>query len=80
MTNFDDQIKALNLLIVQLPEPNCQTLRHLLRFLNDVVEHETHNRMTANNVATVMGPNLFPPRISKASNKSNAESLNDWVR
>ncbi|XP_046648264.1 rho GTPase-activating protein conundrum-like isoform X2 [Daphnia pulicaria] len=79
ITNFDDQIWALNLLIVQLPDVNCQTLRLLLRFLKDVVDHQTQNRMTVSNVATVMGPNLFPPRISKASTKTNMESLTDGM-
>lgn len=79
MTIFDDQIWALNLLIIQLPDVNYQTLRLLLRFLKDVVDHQAHNRMTVNNVATVMGPNLFPPRISKASTKSNMESLTDGM-
>ena len=79
ITSLDDQIKALNLLIIQLPEANCQTLRLLLRFLNEVVDHQTQNRMTVNNVATVMGPNLFPPRVAKTSSKSSLESLNDGV-
>lgn len=79
MSSFEDQIWALNLLIIQLPDVNCQTLRLLLRFLKDVVDHQAQNRMTVNNVATVMGPNLFPPRISKASTKTNMESLTDGV-
>lgn len=34
--NLEDQLKALNLLTIQLPDPNCQTLRSLLRFLADI--------------------------------------------
>lgn len=79
ISNLDDQMRALNLLIIQLPDPNYQTLRLLLRFLADVVDHQDCNRMTANNIATVMGPNLFPPRISKAGNKNNVESLANGV-
>ena len=72
MKRVDDQLKALNHLVIQLPDVNCQTLRTLLRFLAQVVQHQDSNRMTANNVATVMGPNLFPPRISSKISRKNS--------
>ena len=81
---YEDQIKALNLLIVQLPDNNCQTLRVLLRFLTEVADHSSKNRMTVNNIATVMGPSLFPPRISTGPrinlrSRNTMDTLNEGV-
>jgi hypothetical protein len=78
----DDQLKTLNYLVIQLPDANCQTLKQLLSFLDLVVEHSDCNRMTAANVATVMGPNLFPPRInSKVTRKnSSLETITTGVK
>ena len=74
-------MKVLSLLVLQLPETNYHTLRLLLRFLKDVVDHQSTNKMTATNVATVMGPNLFPlpPLDAKANRKNSAKTLSQGV-
>ena len=72
MKKVDDQLKTLNYLVIQLPDANCQTLKQLLSFLDLVVEHSDCNRMTAANVATVMGPNLLPPRINSKVTRKNS--------
>ena len=78
---IEEQLRALSLLVLQLPEANYHTLRSLLRFLKDVVEHQSTNRMTASNVATVMGPNLFPlpPVAAKTNSKTAAKTLTQGV-
>ena len=79
MTALDGQLKALSLLVLQLPDVNYHTLRLLLGFMSDVVQHQAWNRMNATNVATVIGPNLFPPKIVKPSRKNTAEALAQGV-
>lgn len=77
----EEQLKALSLLVLQLPETNYHTLRLLLGFLKEVVHHQSTNRMTAANVATVMGPSLFPlpAPAAKANRKHAAKSLTQGV-
>ncbi|NXJ14981.1 RHG18 protein, partial [Odontophorus gujanensis] len=53
------QLQALNLLVILLPEANRDTLKVLLEFLQRVIDHREKNKMTLNNVAMVMAPNLF---------------------
>ncbi|NXN97124.1 RHG18 protein, partial [Rhinopomastus cyanomelas] len=53
------QLQALNLLILLLPEANRDTLKVLLEFLQRVIDHRDKNKMTLKNVAMVMAPNLF---------------------
>ncbi|KAG6933379.1 Rho GTPase activating protein 18 [Chelydra serpentina] len=53
------QLQALNLLVLLLPEANRHTLKILLEFLQRVIDHRDKNKMTLNNVAMVMAPNLF---------------------
>ncbi|XP_050805564.1 rho GTPase-activating protein 18 isoform X2 [Gopherus flavomarginatus] len=53
------QLQALNLLVLLLPEANRDILKMLLEFLQRVIEHRDKNKMTLNNVAVVMAPNLF---------------------
>ncbi|GFS18191.1 rho GTPase-activating protein 18 [Elysia marginata] len=54
-----EQLKALNLLILLLPEENRETLKVLLRFLRAIISHSNQNKMGLNNVAMIMAPNLF---------------------
>ncbi|XP_066532950.1 rho GTPase-activating protein 18 [Hoplias malabaricus] len=53
------QLQALNLLVLLLPEPSRDTLKALLEFLQRVIDHKDQNKMTLNNVAVVMAPNIF---------------------
>ncbi|KAF1673568.1 Rho GTPase-activating protein 18, partial [Pygoscelis papua] len=53
------QLQALNLLVLLLPEANRDTLKVLLEFLQRVIDHQDKNKMTLKNVAMVMAPNLF---------------------
>ncbi|XP_024614810.1 rho GTPase-activating protein 18 isoform X1 [Neophocaena asiaeorientalis asiaeorientalis] len=53
------QLQALNLLVILLPDANRDTLKALLEFLQRVVDNKEKNKMTVMNVAMVMAPNLF---------------------
>lgn len=53
------QLQALNLLVILLPDANRDTLKALLEFLQRVIDSKEKNKMTAMNVAMVMAPNLF---------------------
>ncbi|XP_026089640.1 rho GTPase-activating protein 18-like [Carassius auratus] len=53
------QLQALNLLVLLLPEANRDTLKALMEFFQRVTDHKDRNKMTLNNVAVVMAPNIF---------------------
>ncbi|KAG2468386.1 RHG18 protein, partial [Polypterus senegalus] len=53
------QLQSLNLLVLLLPELSRNTLKILLEFLQRVIANSEKNKMTLNNVAVVMAPNLF---------------------
>uniref|UniRef100_A0A8D3A5J9 Rho GTPase activating protein 18 n=1 Tax=Scophthalmus maximus TaxID=52904 RepID=A0A8D3A5J9_SCOMX len=53
------QLQALNLLVLLLPEHNRDTLKALVEFFQRVIDHQAKNKMTLNNVSVVMAPNIF---------------------
>uniref|UniRef100_A0A3Q1IEA7 Rho-GAP domain-containing protein n=1 Tax=Anabas testudineus TaxID=64144 RepID=A0A3Q1IEA7_ANATE len=53
------QLQALNLLVLLLPEANQDTLKALVEFFKRVIDHQEKNKMTLNNVSVVMAPNIF---------------------
>ncbi|XP_057167037.1 rho GTPase-activating protein 18 isoform X2 [Ursus arctos] len=53
------QLQALNLLVILLPDANRDMLKALLDFLQRVIDNREKNKMTTMNVAMVMAPNLF---------------------
>ncbi|XP_006834737.1 PREDICTED: rho GTPase-activating protein 18-like [Chrysochloris asiatica] len=53
------QLQALNLLVILLPEANRDTLKALLEFLQRVIDNKEKNKMTVMNIAMIMAPNLF---------------------
>uniref|UniRef100_A0A667Z8E9 Rho GTPase activating protein 18 n=1 Tax=Myripristis murdjan TaxID=586833 RepID=A0A667Z8E9_9TELE len=53
------QLQALNLLVLLLPEANRDTLKALVEFFQCVIDHQAQNKMTLNNVSVVMAPNIF---------------------
>ncbi|CAI5683394.1 unnamed protein product [Oreochromis niloticus] len=53
------QLQALNLLVLLLPEANRDTLKALVEFFQRVIENQAKNKMTLNNVSVVMAPNIF---------------------
>lgn len=53
------QLQALNLLVLLLPEASRDTLKALVEFFQRVIDHQAKNKMTLNNVSVVMAPNIF---------------------
>ncbi|XP_043084970.1 protein FAM13A isoform X3 [Puntigrus tetrazona] len=54
-----DFCKDLRELLLQLPDIHYSLLQYLCHFLSQVEREHAHNRMTATNLATVFGPNVF---------------------
>uniref|UniRef100_A0A3Q1FM42 Rho GTPase activating protein 18 n=1 Tax=Acanthochromis polyacanthus TaxID=80966 RepID=A0A3Q1FM42_9TELE len=53
------QLQALNLLVLLLPEANRDTLKALVEFFQRVINYQAKNKMTLNNVSVIMAPNIF---------------------
>jgi hypothetical protein len=58
----EDKVGALDELLSSLPESNRHLLRELLLLLSEVMKYSETNCMTANNLATVIGPALLWPK------------------
>ncbi|XP_065175912.1 rho GTPase-activating protein 18-like [Sycon ciliatum] len=70
--NRRDQIGALNLLILLLPDGHRETLMVLLRQLRRITEFEEFNKMGLSNVAMIIAPNLFC-QLGKMSRNADSE-------
>ncbi|XP_055060477.2 protein FAM13A isoform X2 [Misgurnus anguillicaudatus] len=55
----DDFCRDVGELLCKLPEIHYSLLQYLCHFLSRVEQEHAHNRMTATNLATVFGPNVF---------------------
>ncbi|CAM1309539.1 ARHGAP21 (predicted) [Pycnogonum litorale] len=53
-----DRLLTLKKLVHELPDHHYETLRHLMKHLQKVVENSDVNKMEARNLAIVFGPNL----------------------
>ncbi|EDW16067.2 uncharacterized protein Dmoj_GI22435, isoform B [Drosophila mojavensis] len=59
------EIKAI---LSKLPKENYANLRYLTRFLALMQQRAGHNKMSSQNLAIVMSPNMLWPRVDKSSN------------
>ncbi|CAI2347367.1 unnamed protein product [Caenorhabditis sp. 36 PRJEB53466] len=59
MPNVTTRFKKFEELLSRLPNENRETLKILLRHLNQVASHSSQNRMQQHNLAIVFGPTLF---------------------
>ncbi|XP_074849720.1 protein FAM13A isoform X4 [Carettochelys insculpta] len=57
--NDAEKENRLKELIKELPDANYCLLKYLCRFLTQVAEHHTENRMNIFNLATIFGPSCF---------------------
>ncbi|XP_060525824.1 rho GTPase-activating protein 19 isoform X4 [Cylas formicarius] len=55
-------LETVQLLFLLLPKENRELLRDVLDLLRGVATHETHNRMSAENLAKLFAPHLLCPR------------------
>ncbi|XP_036383409.1 rho GTPase-activating protein 44-like isoform X2 [Megalops cyprinoides] len=61
-SNIQDQDKRLQALLTaceKLPKANSNNFRYLIKFLAKLNEYQDANKMTAGNIAIVLGPNLL---------------------
>jgi len=66
-------------LAVQMPKVNGETLKLLLRHLRNLMDHSEENRMTAQNLAIVWGPNLMWPRYDSGDIAVNMVHQNQII-
>jgi RhoGAP domain len=59
LCRIDLRLAYYRSLVASLPEHNCNLLRYTVEFLRDVSKHSDENKMTAINLATVVGPNIL---------------------
>ncbi|CAH1797242.1 unnamed protein product [Owenia fusiformis] len=72
------QLQAMNLLILMLPQTHRDTLELLVKFLKKISDLQEQNKMTLTNVAMIMAPNLFlvqNRKIWNAHNKSREQEI-----
>lgn len=56
----DEQLRQVSILVMEkLPEDNYKLLKYTISFLSRVMERADLNKMTAQNLAVVFGPNLI---------------------
>nr|CAI5848506.1 unnamed protein product [Callosobruchus analis] len=57
--NKDEQLRLVSILVMEkLPEDNYKVLKYIINFLSRVMERSDLNKMNAQNLAIVFGPNL----------------------
>jgi hypothetical protein len=66
----------LRALIQALPTANLTVLEHLIALSCNVVKHQELNKMSAENIAIVIGPNIMGPR-EEDTVQSNASAFKD---
>ncbi|CAG9864609.1 unnamed protein product [Phyllotreta striolata] len=57
--NSNERLRLVSILVMEkLPEDNYKVLKYIVRFLSRVMERSDLNKMNAQNLAVVFGPNL----------------------
>ena len=54
------EVSAIRELLLKLPSENYYLFREYIMLCSDVITHQSHNKMSASNMGTVMAPNIFP--------------------
>ncbi|GIY53722.1 rho GTPase-activating protein 44 [Caerostris darwini] len=67
VTDFESKLQALWQVLQKLPAANLKNLRYVVRFLSKVLENVDANKMSAQNIAIVMAPNLIWSPMEDAS-------------
>jgi hypothetical protein len=61
-----DRLVALSDVLGQMPPHNLESFANIIHVLSEVAKYEQENKMTARNLATVLGPALVIPRDVEA--------------
>ncbi|GFT56724.1 rho GTPase-activating protein 44 [Nephila pilipes] len=59
LTDFENKLQALWQVLHKLPMLNFKNLRYVVKFLSKVLENVDINKMSSQNIAIVMAPNLI---------------------
>nr|XP_058961156.1 rho GTPase-activating protein 15-like isoform X2 [Pocillopora verrucosa] len=73
------KLTAMRSLAVQMPKVNGETLKLLLRHLRKLMDQSEENRMNAQNLAIVWGPNLMWPRYDSGDIAVNMVHQNQII-
>ena len=73
----ENRVVKLKSLLQQLPPLNFYTLKFIIEFMREVVQHEPKNRMTSYNIAVTVGPNIFRPLTVRPADLINAGTYYD---
>lgn len=73
------KLTAMRSLAVQMPKVNGETLKLLLRHLRKLMDQSEANRMNAQNLAIVWGPNLMWPRYDSGDIAVNMVHQNQII-
>lgn len=68
ITNDQQRKAAILNIIHQLPEGNYNNLKYLMKFLSMLSEKSQQNKMSTQNIAIVMSPNLLWPQNENDQN------------
>lgn len=68
ITNEQQRKAAILNIIHQLPEGNYNNLKYLMKFLSKLSEKSQQNKMSTQNIAIVMSPNLLWPQNENDQN------------
>ncbi|KAG7326565.1 hypothetical protein KOW79_009966 [Hemibagrus wyckioides] len=79
LPDYMEKVERLKLLIVNMPSPNHDTMRHMFRHLKQVMERSDSNRMTMQNIGIVFGPTLMRPQNDCANMAINMVYQNQAV-
>ncbi|KAJ8259433.1 hypothetical protein GJAV_G00169210 [Gymnothorax javanicus] len=79
MSDYLDKVDRLKCLILNMPPPNHDTMKFILRHLRRVMEHSDSNRMTTQNIGIVFGPTLMRPERDSGNMAVNMVYQNQAV-
>ncbi|XP_026778193.3 rho GTPase-activating protein 15 isoform X1 [Pangasianodon hypophthalmus] len=79
LSDYMDKVERMKSLVVSMPPPNHNTMRHMFQHLKRVMEHSDSNRMTTQNIGIVFGPTLMRPQSDCANMAINMVYQNQAV-
>lgn len=59
MSDPDARLSAVRNVIAQLPASNYANLRYLIKFLSKLLDNQAFTKMSSQNLAIVMAPNMI---------------------
>jgi len=66
-SSSEARLQAFKLVIKKLPPANFDNLRYLIKFLSELSRNQEVNKMTPQNIAIVIAPNLIWSQAEEAA-------------